>query len=154
MNFLAGRLAATESAYFLQESKHAVGRLSEKKKLSAPSKTTSMPTKTNEEEGQGDVLHEILRHSIPIKGFHYQPTSLPSISTASKWQASPSSSSSRSPSHNAHNPLREVLCLPQVTFGPRRSGFLSPCFFLSQITSFVDRIIESWDGFVVGNWNE
>ncbi|RWR83016.1 Coiled-coil domain-containing protein 21, putative isoform 2 [Cinnamomum micranthum f. kanehirae] len=124
MSFIAGRLAATESAYFFQESKHAVGRLSEKKKLSPPSNATLKPKKTHEEAAahEADVLPEILRHSLPIKAFHYQPPSLPTISTASKWKASSSSSSLsfRPPLYDAHNPLREVLCLPQVTFGPRR----------------------------------
>ncbi|RWR77544.1 Guanosine-5'-triphosphate,3'-diphosphate pyrophosphatase [Cinnamomum micranthum f. kanehirae] len=124
MSFLAGRSAAAEGAYFLQESKQAVERLS-RKYPSSSSSSPSIPTKTHSSEAQtADVLHEVLRHSIPINPSHHHPqSSLPSLSTSSKWR--PSSSSSSSSSHpsvssDAVNPLRAYVSMPQVTFGPKR----------------------------------
>lgn len=124
MSFLAGRSAAAEGAYFLQESKQAVERLS-RKYPSSSSSSPSIPTKTHASEAEtADVLHEVLRHSIPIKPSHHHPqSSLPSLSTSSKWRPSSSSSSSShlSLSSDAVNPLRAYVSMPQVTFGPKRS---------------------------------
>ncbi|KAJ6791976.1 Uncharacterized protein M6B38_242505 [Iris pallida] len=115
MSFLAGRLAAIEGAYFLQESKNAAGRLA--KKLPSPSAGARVPQHRQEEPGGGaDVLPEILRHSIPIKGTPLE--SDPSLSTSSKWLLPPSSGHRASP--DAINPLRAYVSLPQATFGPRR----------------------------------
>lgn len=135
MSFLAGRSAAAEGAYFLQESKQAVERLSQKYPSSSSS-SPSIPSKTHASEAQtADVLHEVLRHSIPIKPSHHHPqSSLPSLSASSKWRSSSSSSSSSShpsPSSDALNPLRAYVSMPQVTFGPKRS-VVSSLFFLSE----------------------
>ncbi|XP_077211501.1 coiled-coil protein [Tasmannia lanceolata] len=122
MSFLPGRLASTEGAYFLQESKHAVGRLAQK--IPSPSKSVSNPnSKTTiirgEEEGQADVLPEVLRHSIPFTAL--KPPTDSSLSTSSKWLLDRASSShSSSVSYDAVNPLRAFVSLPQVTFGPKR----------------------------------
>ncbi|KAF8391592.1 hypothetical protein HHK36_023898 [Tetracentron sinense] len=117
MSFLAGRLAGAEGAYFLQESKHAVGRLLQKKKL--PSSPSASPSKASlmEDESQADVLPEVLRHSLPSKIFE-QPSDS-SFSIASKWvlPSDPNKASSVSP--DVMNPLRSYLSLPQVTFGPK-----------------------------------
>eukprot|EP00268_Persea_americana_P015196 TRINITY_DN16919_c0_g1_i3.p1 TRINITY_DN16919_c0_g1~~TRINITY_DN16919_c0_g1_i3.p1 ORF type:complete len:273 (-),score=53.41 TRINITY_DN16919_c0_g1_i3:214-990(-) len=122
MSFLAGRSAAAEGAYFLQESKQAVERLSQKYPSSSSS-SPSIPTKSHASEAQiADVLPEVLRHSIPIKPSHHHPqSSLPSLSTSSKWMPSSSSASSHpSLSSDAVNPLRAYVSMPQVTFGPKR----------------------------------
>ncbi|KAH0455989.1 hypothetical protein IEQ34_013896 [Dendrobium chrysotoxum] len=122
MSFLAGRLAAKEGSFFLQESKLAAGRLAEKlpPSSSGESGTNSSAAVIKE---PANVLPEILRHSIPIKAKTTEVAE-PSLSTASKWllkDAFPSSSSSTSP--DALNPLRAYVSIPQATFGPRR--FLS-----------------------------
>lgn len=110
MSFLAGRLAATEGAYFLQESRQAVGRLAPK----LPPTKSHDPITTNE-DAAADVLPEILRHSIPLKGI--SPQEDPSLSTASKWLLPKNSASV---SLDALNPLRAYVSLPQATFGPKR----------------------------------
>ncbi|KAL7000045.1 hypothetical protein U1Q18_001194 [Sarracenia purpurea var. burkii] len=114
MSFLAGRLAATEGAYFLQESKHAVGRLAQKTKTKLPS-TSQSPI---ENEALADVLPEVLRHSLPSKIFQSPPDS--SLSTSSKWVLESHPNDSSSVSRDALNPLRAYVSLPQVTFGPKR----------------------------------
>lgn len=127
MSFLAGRLAATEGAFFLQESKHAVGRLAQKHAPTTPSSSSAAAVAAPKNEEVADVLPEILRHSIPIKGVAAEAD--PSLSTASKWllqQSSSHSPSSASP--DVLNPLRAYVSLPQATFGPKRSR--SPILFL------------------------
>ncbi|MFS7995248.1 hypothetical protein Hanom_Chr12g01115801 [Helianthus anomalus] len=118
MSFLVGRIAAgKEGAYFLQESKHAVGRLVEKTNKST---TNPPPPPTTIHETTGaDVLPEILRHNLPTKMF--QPPSASTLSTGSKWllQADENNAVS-SVSRDAINPLRAYVSLPQVTFGPKR----------------------------------
>ncbi|KAF9608013.1 hypothetical protein IFM89_004894 [Coptis chinensis] len=59
MSFLAGRLAATEGAYFLKQSKQAVTRL--------VSQTNNDNSKNTLQEEKADVLHEVLRHSLATK---------------------------------------------------------------------------------------
>ncbi|KAH7688896.1 hypothetical protein IHE45_03G060000 [Dioscorea alata] len=116
MSFLAGRLAATEGAYFLQESKQAVGRIASK--LPSPAKQPPQPSGARElDQDAADVLPEIHRHSVPIKG-----TAEPSESTltASKWALKGSSSPFPFVSPDALNPLRAYVSLPQATFGPKR----------------------------------
>lgn len=119
MSFLPGRLAATEGAYFLHESRHAAARLADELPPSAaspfPSPSTPPPA---------DVLPEILRHSLPVKRASAAPD--PSLSTASKWllhgsPSPPPHSHSLSLSADAINPLRAYVSLPQATFGPKRS---------------------------------
>ncbi|KAM1411600.1 hypothetical protein COP1_024269 [Malus domestica] len=119
MSFLAGRLAGKEGAYFLQESKQAVGRLvSQKKKLpSSPSEASSAAT---EHESQADVLPEVLRHSLPSKIFHQPSETTSSLDTASKWVLESDSKNGHFVSAEALKPLRAYLSLPQVTFGPKR----------------------------------
>ncbi|XP_076906007.1 uncharacterized protein LOC143562502 [Bidens hawaiensis] len=115
MSFLVGRLAAgKEGAYFLQESKHAVGRLVEK---------TNKPTATNHPSAatinNADILPEILKHNLPSKIF--QPPSDSTLSTGSKWLLqSDEINGVSSVSRDAINPLRAYVSLPQVTFGPKR----------------------------------
>ncbi|KAK7300377.1 hypothetical protein RJT34_11221 [Clitoria ternatea] len=116
MSFLAGRLAGKEAAYFFQESKQAVGKLSQKNPLS---KTNNI----NLDEGQvhhADVLPEVLRHSLPSRIFREDTAASSSSFSASKWvlHSDPKTQSSVSP--DALNPLRAYLSLPQVTFGPKR----------------------------------
>lgn len=128
MSFLAGRLAAKEAAYFMQESKQAVGKLAQKNPVS---KNTNNNNNNNINSNKvddvvhvdhADVLPEVLRHSLPSKVFRDDTaaaTSSPSFS-ASKWvlPSDPKTQSSVSP--DALNPLRAYLSLPQVTFGPKR----------------------------------
>ncbi|XP_059661106.1 uncharacterized protein LOC132307390 [Cornus florida] len=128
MSFLAGRLAGTEGAYFLQESKHAVGRLVQKTKTKLPSSSSSSSSSPNsnpsssssiENEAQADILPEVMRHYLPSKIF--QPLSDSSLSTASKWVLHPDHNNGfSSVSRDALNPLRGYVSLPQVTFGPKR----------------------------------
>ncbi|OEL35546.1 hypothetical protein BAE44_0003435 [Dichanthelium oligosanthes] len=112
MSFLAGRLAAKEGAYFLQESKTAVGRLAEKlpAPASAPGRASVQPSP--------DVLPEILRHSVPIKGTPPPPE--PSLSASSRWALPPGSAEAAGVHPDAFNPLRSYVSLPQATFGPKR----------------------------------
>lgn len=136
MSFLGGRLAGIEGSYFLQESKHAVGRLLEKKKNSSnnklllpnpnsPSSSSSSSSCLEDPVAQSEILPEVLRHSLPSKIFQPAPDS--SISTSPKWvlPSDPKNvSSSLSP--DVLNPLRAYASLPKhVTFGPKRS-FLCP----------------------------
>ncbi|KAJ3700643.1 hypothetical protein LUZ61_004348 [Rhynchospora tenuis] len=114
MSFLPGRLAATEGAYFLHESKHAAGRLADKL---PPSPASASPSPPNG-GAAADVLPEVLRHSIPIK--RSSKGSDPSLSTASKWLLEHGSGSAQSVSPDAVNPLRAYVSLPQATFGPKR----------------------------------
>ncbi|KAL2316981.1 hypothetical protein Fmac_030857 [Flemingia macrophylla] len=124
MSFLAGRLAGKEAAYFLQESKQAVGKLVEKKPLPNP-KTNNGNLKLHEgqehehDHDHADVLPEVLRHSLPSKLFRTDTATSSSFS-ASKWvlPSDPKTHSLVSP--DALNPLRAYLSLPQVTFGPKR----------------------------------
>ncbi|KAA8524731.1 hypothetical protein F0562_011154 [Nyssa sinensis] len=119
MSFLPGRLAGTEGAYFLQESKQAVSRLVQKNKTKLPSSSSpSNDSSLIENEAQADILPEVLRHSLPPKIF--QPLSDSSLSTASKWVLYTDPKKISSVSQDALNPLRAYLSLPQVTFGPRR----------------------------------
>ncbi|AQK83436.1 O-fucosyltransferase family protein [Zea mays] len=112
MSFLAGRLAAKEGAYFLQESKTAVGRLAEKlpPSASAPGGASAQPSP--------DVLPEILRHSVPIKGT--PPPAEASLSASSRWALPPGGGEAAGLHPDALNPLRSYVSLPQATFGPKR----------------------------------
>ncbi|XP_066369685.1 uncharacterized protein [Miscanthus floridulus] len=112
MSFLAGRLAAKEGAYFLQESKSAVGRLAEKlpPSASAPGGASAQPSP--------DVLPEILRHSVPIKGT--PPPAEASLSASSHWALPPGGADAVGLHPDALNPLRSYVSLPQATFGPKR----------------------------------
>ncbi|KAF5204314.1 Coiled-coil protein [Thalictrum thalictroides] len=120
MSFLAGRLAATEGAYFRQESKQAVNRIIQKipKAKTSPSSSSSSQV---ENEVQADVLHEVLRHSLPPQSIELPPLGS-SLSTSSKWvlRHDPDKTSSSSFSSDARNPLRAYVSLPQVTMGPKR----------------------------------
>lgn len=112
MSFLAGRLAAKEGAYFLQESRNAAGRLAQKLPSPAPAPG---PAST---QPSPDVLPEILRHSIPIKAT--PPPADPSLSASSRWALSPGGAEAVGVSPDALNPLRSYVSLPQATFGPKR----------------------------------
>ncbi|XP_027171207.1 uncharacterized protein LOC113770818 [Coffea eugenioides] len=116
MSFLAGRLASTEGAYFLQESKQAVTKIIEKTKPKLPSNSIQ-----NEPSSSADVLPEVLKHSLPPKIF--QSSSTPnssSFSSPSKWVLQTDPKRPTSASSDAINPLRAYVSLPQVTFGPKR----------------------------------
>ena len=119
MSFLGGRLAGVEGAYFFQETKHAVGRLVQNNKKLPVS--ASKAASSVEQEGQADVLPEVLRHSLPSKVFHQQPSDS-SLSRSSKWVLQTDPKATFTPSSNDMNPLRAYLSLPQVTFGPKRSA--------------------------------
>lgn len=126
MSFLGARLLGKEGSYFYQETKHAVGRLVQNNKK-LPESAATKAGSSADKEGQADVLPEVLRHSLPSKIFHQQPSNS-SLSRASKWVLhSDPKASSPTPSSNDMNPLRAYLSLPQVTFGPKRSVFPS-CF--------------------------
>ncbi|KAJ1258808.1 hypothetical protein BS78_10G103100 [Paspalum vaginatum] len=116
MSFLAGRLAAKEGAYFLQESKTAVGRFAEKL---PPSASTPGGARASAQQPSPDVLPEILRHSVPIKGA--PPPAEPSLSASSRWALPPGENAEAAGLHpDALNPLRSYVSLPQATFGPKR----------------------------------
>lgn len=121
MSFLVGRLAAgKEGAYFLQESKHAVGRMADK--INKPTSAANNPpvaAPTTENINQSDVLPEILKHNLPANIF--RPASDSTLSTGSKWVVQNDGSEGVSwVSRDAINPLRGYVSLPQVTFGPKR----------------------------------
>ncbi|XP_042376178.1 uncharacterized protein LOC121969923 [Zingiber officinale] len=116
MSFLAGRLAATEGAYFLHESKNVVSRHAQKL---PPTPLPSLPVAAEARSKIADVLPEILRHDVPLKGISTADAS--SLSASSKWLVRGSSSSSSSMvSPDSLNPLRAYVSLPQATFGPKR----------------------------------
>ncbi|KAI3815092.1 hypothetical protein L1987_14746 [Smallanthus sonchifolius] len=112
MSFLVGRLAAgKEGAYFLQESKHAVGRLVEK--TNKPTTNRPPATTIHETPDDGaDVLPEILKHNLPSRIF--QPPSASTLSTGSKWLLQSDENKISSVSRDAINPLRAYVSLPQL----------------------------------------
>lgn len=161
MSFLAGRLAATEGAYFLHESKNAVGRLAQKLPPPPPPPSGSadgVKALTDDAVGTADVLPEILRHSLPIKGAAVPEPS--SLSVPSRWLVHSSSSSSAPVLSDSHNPLRSFISLPQATFGPKRyaprlsfrfSPLLEQLHFLILFTSvlnFVESTLRTFLGFL------
>ncbi|KAK9089742.1 hypothetical protein Scep_028824 [Stephania cephalantha] len=91
MSFLAGgRLAARETAYFIQESKQAVSRLSHKHNNNSNNNnnnnnnnSSSSWSLLHDREAQADVLPEVLRHSLPSKIFEAPSDS--TLSVSSKW---------------------------------------------------------------------
>ncbi|XP_047075764.1 uncharacterized protein LOC124685456 [Lolium rigidum] len=115
MSFLAGRLAAQEGAYFLQESKNAAGRLAQKLPASAlgPRPTSPPPSSSSP-----DVLPEILRHSVPISPT--PPPSDPSLYGSTRWALPQGGAKAAGVSPDVLNPLRSYVSLPQATFGPKR----------------------------------
>ncbi|KAH6764720.1 coiled-coil protein [Perilla frutescens var. hirtella] len=124
MSFLAGRSAAKEGSYFLQESKQAVARILEKHKNSATNVVKPIAENTEISSSPSpDVLPEILRHSLPSKIFSSESESLgSSLSRPSKWALKPDLNRNGGPvvSADVINPLRGYVSLPQVTFGPKR----------------------------------
>ncbi|KAL6606949.1 hypothetical protein ACP70R_042602 [Stipagrostis hirtigluma subsp. patula] len=117
MSFLAGRIAAAkEGAFFLQESKNAVGRLAQK--LPASASPPGSASASASAPPSPDVLPEILRHSVPIKGS--PPPSDPSLYASSRWALPPGGAEAAGVSPDALNPLRSYVSLPQATFGPKR----------------------------------
>ncbi|VAI84720.1 unnamed protein product [Triticum turgidum subsp. durum] len=114
MSFLAGRLAAQEGAYFLQESRDAAGRLAQKIPASEHGPRPASPPPS------ADVLPEILRHSMPLR-----PTLPPPNSTlygSTRWALPPGGAKAAGVSPDVLNPLRSYVALPQATFGlgPKR----------------------------------
>lgn len=123
MSFLAGRLAGKEAAYFIQESKHAVGRLAQKNTTQKfPAQSPPSSHSPADGESQADILPEVLRHSLPSKFFREESAGSNGSFSTSKWVL-PSNPNYRSVSLDALNPLRGFLSLPQVTFGPKRFIF-------------------------------
>jgi hypothetical protein len=112
MSFLAGRLAAQEGAYFLQESKNAAGRLAQKLPASKLEPRPASPPPSP------DVLPEILRHSIPIRPT--PPPSDPSLYGSTRWALPPGDAEAVGVSPDVLNPLSSYVSLPQATFGPKR----------------------------------
>lgn len=141
MSFLAGRLAGKEGAYFLQESKQAVGRLASQKKPPPPSTPSSSssssssppPPVVEQHEGQADVLPEVLRHSLPSKIFQEPTDSASPLYSASKWVLNSDPNNHYSVNAEAINPLRAYVSLPQVTFGPKRSSLFFWVFFIISV---------------------
>ncbi|XP_047075754.1 uncharacterized protein LOC124685444 [Lolium rigidum] len=113
MSFLAGRLAAQEGAYFLQESKLAAGRLAQKLPASKLEPRPASPPPPSP-----DVLPEILRHSIPIRPT--PPPSDPSLYGSTRWALPPGGAEAVGVSPDVLNPLSSYVSLPQATFGPKR----------------------------------
>ncbi|RDX87629.1 hypothetical protein CR513_30874, partial [Mucuna pruriens] len=120
MSFLAGRLAGKEAAYFLQESKQAVGKLAQKNNVPKTNNNNNNDLNLRQGHDHADVLPEVLRHSLPSKLFSNEVATSNSSFSASKWvlHSDPKTQSFVSP--DALNPLRAYLTLPQVTFGPKR----------------------------------
>uniref|UniRef100_A0A0E0L9U9 Uncharacterized protein n=1 Tax=Oryza punctata TaxID=4537 RepID=A0A0E0L9U9_ORYPU len=120
MSFLAGRVAAKEGAYFLQESKHAAGRLAGKlpASASAPAPAPAAGSTSTVAQPSPDVLPEILRHAVPIKAT--PPPGEPSLSASSRWAVPRGGAEAVGLSPDALNPLRSYVSLPQATFGPKR----------------------------------
>ncbi|KAM3188758.1 hypothetical protein ACQJBY_067616 [Aegilops geniculata] len=112
MSFLAGRLAAQEGAYFLQESKLAAGRLAAKLPASARGPRPASPPPSP------DVLPEILRHSVPIRPT--PPPADPTLYGSTRWALPPGGAEAAGVSPDVMNPLRSYVALPQATFGPKR----------------------------------
>ncbi|KAJ9537621.1 hypothetical protein OSB04_030354 [Centaurea solstitialis] len=128
MSFIVGRLAAgKEGAYFLQESKHAVGRLAQKTNTPTAAATTTNrpppPPVHQTLDNEADVLPEILKHNLPSRIF--RPPSDSTLTTGSKWLIQPADEGNGASyvSRDAINPLRAYVALPQVTFGPKRWQF-------------------------------
>uniref|UniRef100_A0A8R7R0U7 Uncharacterized protein n=1 Tax=Triticum urartu TaxID=4572 RepID=A0A8R7R0U7_TRIUA len=112
MSFLAGRLAAQEGAYFLQESKLAAGRLAAKLPASARGPRPASPPPSP------DVLPEILRHSVPIRPT--PPPADPTLYGSTRWALPQGGAEAAGVSPDVMNPLRSYVALPQATFGPKR----------------------------------
>ncbi|GAB2233794.1 hypothetical protein Droror1_Dr00003023 [Drosera rotundifolia] len=119
MSVLAGRLAAKEGAYFLDQSKQAITRLAPR-----ATTTTTPPPATITSPPSADVLPEVLRHSLPpsiIRGGGDHVAARSSISGSARWSFRVGESGvGSSVSADALNPLRGFVAMPQVTFGPRR----------------------------------
>ncbi|KAF8772515.1 hypothetical protein HU200_005472 [Digitaria exilis] len=118
MSFLAGRIAAAkEGAFFLQESKTAVGRLAEKlpASASAPGGASAPPSP--------DVLPEILRHSVPIKG-----TPPPSETSLS---ASTGERRGRGPPPRRAQPAPFLRLAAASHLWPQKVSALSHCLIVS-----------------------
>ncbi|KAM3188765.1 hypothetical protein ACQJBY_067619 [Aegilops geniculata] len=114
MSFLAGRLAAQEGAYFLQESRNAASRLAQKLPASEHGPRPASPPPS------ADVLPEILRHSMSLR-----PTLPPPNSTlygSTRLVLPPGGAEAAGVAPDVLNPLRSYVALPQATFclGPKR----------------------------------
>ncbi|KAL9265900.1 hypothetical protein AKJ16_DCAP18919 [Drosera capensis] len=120
MSFLAGRLAAKEGAYFLDQSKQAITRLAPR------AAATPTPSITATSSPSADVLPEVLRHSLPPSilrggGVGNHEAARSSITGSTRWSFRIGESGvGSSVSADALNPLRGFVAMPQVTFGPRR----------------------------------
>lgn len=126
MSFLAGRLAATEGAFFSQTSKQALVHLKDKL-ADATSSTPPLTLPSSSPELHADVLPEILQHT-PLA---CPPSSSPSAfspppsSLAASLASAPPSSPAKPPSSQsilalADNPLAFFASVPQTSFGPKR----------------------------------
>ncbi|XP_058768399.1 uncharacterized protein LOC131642131 [Vicia villosa] len=115
MSFLAGRLAGKEAAYFFQESKQAITKLSQKN----PPISKINSDERHVVQDHADVLPEILKHSLPSKLFKDETADSLSFS-ASKWILPSDPKIRYSVSPDVINPLRGFVSLPRATFGPKR----------------------------------
>ncbi|GAU14454.1 hypothetical protein TSUD_249950 [Trifolium subterraneum] len=116
----SGRLAGKEAAYFFQESKQAVTKLAQKNNHNPISKPNAADEQQHLQD-HADVLPEVLKHSLPSKLFRDETVNSTS-SSLSKWVLPSDLKLRSSVSPDALNPLRGYVSLPQVTFGPKRSG--------------------------------
>lgn len=124
MSFLARRVAASEGAFFSQTSKESIAKLREKAARSSSPKCVESASVSSHEEGNADVLPEILQHSLPEQQFDGLLPS-PFSPSPSSLAASLSSSVHSSPSSSHHRmdtngPLSFLPTLPQASFGPSR----------------------------------
>ncbi|CAA6670591.1 unnamed protein product [Spirodela intermedia] len=120
MSVLGRRLAGTEGAYFLRESKNAAGRLAAQNKKGTGNRKPSVGVIVGgaAAENLADVLPEVLRHSIPLRP--EQDVVSSSLAEGCKWTLGKDVPASFPRQGGAMNPLREYVSLPQVTLGPKR----------------------------------
>eukprot|EP00250_Pteridium_aquilinum_P001418 c11613_g1_i1 orf=44-847(+) len=128
MSFLAGRLAATEGAYFSQTTKETIAKLREKaatssspKVVESSSGSASLPPHN---AANADVLPEILQHSLPEQqqydGLLPSPFSPSPSSLAASFTRPANPRSSLSYIRGDTTGIAFLPSLPQASFGPRR----------------------------------
>lgn len=136
MSFLAGRLAATEGAFFNQHSKQAAIALKQKlNPNSTPSSTSNPNLAPGGSSSQADVLPEVLRHSLPI-------TPHSAAELVQQVESAPAATSIAATINLTLNPRRAVgvkhdgglrgavavehlASVPQTTFGRKKWAFQS-----------------------------
>ncbi|KAI4997102.1 hypothetical protein ZWY2020_052444 [Hordeum vulgare] len=101
MSFLAGRLAAQEGAYFLQESRNAASRLAQAPGVRTWAQASTPPPSP-------DVLPEILRHSMPLRPTPPPPD--PTLYGSTRWALPPGGAEAAS-SHLSLMQLERLLSI-------------------------------------------